>query len=279
MESRLSVRSLTIAAAGALLMFAAAAPHTQGGGSATSQPPQGSPPVPQAPARGNRGGGAPGGGTIVRGPNGEMWGYSDSAFNAGSRWRVHDPDRPQPPVVTPAGPVIIPPPSDAIVLFDGKDLSKWVHARTGQDRRRRVGGSRRLFRDGPGRVDLYARGVRRRAAAHRIRDADPGARHEPESRQQRRQLHGPLRNPDPRLVRQPNLRRRQAGAIYGETPPLVNASRKPGEWQSYDIVFEAPRFTGRPARRPTSPSCANGIVVQNRKEHRHDDGNHDARHI
>ena len=33
-------------------------------------------------------------------------------------------------------------------------------------------------------------------------------------------------------------------AIYGEWPPLVNASRKPGEWQSLDIVFEAPRFTG-----------------------------------
>src|SRR5438105_2427257 len=75
---------------------------------------QGAPSPPQPPDRGNRGarGANPaGGGTIVRGPNGEMWGYSDSAFNAGSRWRIHDPDRPQPPVVTAAGPVTIPPPS------------------------------------------------------------------------------------------------------------------------------------------------------------------------
>jgi hypothetical protein len=34
----------------------------------------------------------------------------------------------------------------------------------------------------------------------------------------------------------------QAGAIYGQTPPLVNASRKPGTWQMYDIIFKAPRF-------------------------------------
>ena len=32
------------------------------------------------------------------------------------------------------------------------------------------------------------------------------------------------------------------GAVYGWKPPLVNASRKPGEWQSYDIIFERPRF-------------------------------------
>ena len=36
----------------------------------------------------------------------------------------------------------------------------------------------------------------------------------------------------------------QAGAVYGQYPPLVNASRKPGEWQTYDIVFHGPRFGG-----------------------------------
>src|SRR5208283_3916355 len=35
-----------------------------------------------------------------------------------------------------------------------------------------------------------------------------------------------------------------SGAIYGQYPPLVNASRKPGQWQSYDITCEAPRFDG-----------------------------------
>ena len=276
MESRLSVRSLTIAAAGALLMFAAAAPHTQGGGSATSQPPQGSPPAPQAPARGNRGGGAPGGGTIVRGPNGEMWGYSDSAFNAGSRWRVHDPDWPQPPVVTPAGPVIIPPPSDAIVLFDGKDLSAWVtRAATGPIARRwavRDG----YFESGPGGsistresfgdVQCTWNSRRRPRCKARARIAAIAASPSwaaTKCRFSTRTTTG----------RTPTAWRRQSTA---STPPLVNAARRPGEWQSYDIVFEAPRFTGLPA--PGSFTILwNGIVVHDRKRTAgHDDGDHDA---
>jgi hypothetical protein len=40
----------------------------------------------------------------------------------------------------------------------------------------------------------------------------------------------------------------QCGALYGQVPPLVNACRKPGEWQSYDVVFTAPRLRGREAR-------------------------------
>ena len=44
-----------------------------------------------------------------------------------------------------------------------------------------------------------------------------------------------------------------AASIYGEWPPTVNARRKPGEWQSYDIIFEAPRFSGRARRQDISP--------------------------
>ena len=45
----------------------------------------------------------------------------------------------------------------------------------------------------------------------------------------------------------------QCGAIYGQTPPLVNACKGPGEWQSYDIIFESPRWddSGSVRRRPT----------------------------
>jgi hypothetical protein len=56
-----------------------------------------------------------------------------------------------------------------------------------------------------------------------------------------------------------------AGAIYGQWPPLVNALRAPGVWQAYDIVFEAPHFTGR-----VTPGYFtilwNGVIVHNRAE-------------
>ena len=103
-------------------------PAGSGGGAPQTATPgreQGAAPV--QPAGAGRGGRAAAQvGTPVRGPDGEVWGYSDTAFNPGSRWRIHDPDRPQPPVVTPGETVSIPPPSDAIVLFGGKDLSAWV---------------------------------------------------------------------------------------------------------------------------------------------------------
>jgi hypothetical protein len=59
----------------------------------------------------------------------------------------------------------------------------------------------------------------------------------------------------------------QAGAIYGQYPPLVNASRKPGEWQTYDIVFEAPRFEGGKLVRPAYATVIhNGVLLHHRRE-------------
>ena len=59
----------------------------------------------------------------------------------------------------------------------------------------------------------------------------------------------------------------QAGALYGQWPPLVNAARPPGEWQTYDIVFEAPRFNGQSLVSPAFTTVIwNGVVAHNRKE-------------
>ena len=60
----------------------------------------------------------------------------------------------------------------------------------------------------------------------------------------------------------------QASSIYKQHIPLVNASRPPGEWQTYDIVFEAPRFTGEGAlERPAYITVLhNGVLVQNHSE-------------
>ena len=55
-----------------------------------------------------------------------------------------------------------------------------------------------------------------------------------------------------------------AAAIYGQTPPLVNAARKPGEWQSFDIVFTAPQFNGDKLLKPAYFTVHwNGVLVQN----------------
>jgi 3-keto-disaccharide hydrolase len=229
----------------------------------------GGPIIQKAAGQGRGGGGAgrggAGQGTPVTGPDGEVWGFSDTAFNPDTRWRIHDPDRPQPPAVTPGETVSIPAPSDAIVLFDGRDLSQWVSR-------------------GPGGVEA--------PAAWTIRDgyfeAQGGTLSTRESFGDV-QLHMEYAIPENVLGASQN--RGNGGvifmgryeiqildsydnrtyadgmmaSIYGEWPPLVNASRKPGEWQSLDIVFEAPRFAGR-----VTPGYFtvfwNGVVVHNRTE-------------
>lgn len=57
----------------------------------------------------------------------------------------------------------------------------------------------------------------------------------------------------------------QAGSIYKQSPPLVNAMRKPGEWNVYDIIYTAPTFTkdGRYRTHPTVTVLHNGVLVQN----------------
>ncbi len=57
----------------------------------------------------------------------------------------------------------------------------------------------------------------------------------------------------------------QASAMYGQFPPLVNASRGPGQWQTYDIVFTAPRFNaGGTLEKPAVVTVFhNGVVVHN----------------
>jgi hypothetical protein len=67
--------------------------------------------------------------------------------------------------------------------------------------------------------------------------------------------------------RNPTYADGQAGAIYGQWPPLANASRKPGEWQTYDIVFDAPKFEDGKLIKPAYLTVFhNGVLVQNHKD-------------
>src|SRR5450759_3278019 len=59
-------------------------------------------------------------------------GYDNTPMIPGSKWRVHDSSRPRPRLVTPGPEVSFPAPSDAIRLFDGKDLSQWATVTRGQ---------------------------------------------------------------------------------------------------------------------------------------------------
>ena len=61
----------------------------------------------------------------------------------------------------------------------------------------------------------------------------------------------------------------QAGALYGQSPPLVNASKGPGQWQSYDIIFESPRWdaSGQLTKKANVTVIHNGVVLHHKKEY------------
>jgi hypothetical protein len=199
------------------------------------------------------------------------WGFKDTPMLPGMPWHVHDPDRPHPRVVTPAaepGGA----PSDAIVLFDGSDLSKWAQRGQGADRdklvdpRWKVGNG--YFELAPRTGDLYTREKFGDCQLH-IEWASP-----PEVRgtSQARGNSGVLLMSRYEVqvldaYNNPTYADGQAGAIYGQWPPLANPARKPGEWNTYDIVFEAPRFEGEKLVKPAFLTVFyNGVMVHNRKE-------------
>ncbi len=200
-------------------------------------------------------------------------GYTDTPFLPGDRWRVHDDARPRPRIVEP-GTASTPdkagaPPSDAIVLFDGTDLSQWVQ--------RGRGGK---ILDPVWKVENGYMELVPKTGSHRTKEAfgdvqlhiewaTPSA---PNGSSQARGNSGVL------LMELYEIQildsydnisyaDGQAGSIYGQYPPLVNASRKPGAWQSYDIVFKAPRFNEGKLEKPAYVTVFhNGILLHHRKE-------------
>ncbi len=169
----------------------------------------------------------------------------------------------EPPVVTP-GAAPGAPPSDAIVLFDGKDLSKWASQKdpaaaapwTVADGAMTVkpGTGGIQTKDGFGSVQLH------------IEWATPDA---VKGESQGRGNSGVfLMNTYEVQVldsfQNPTYFHGQAGSVYKQHKPLVNASRKPGEWQAYDIVFHAPEFDedGKLLKRATFTVFHNGVLVQ-----------------
>ena len=198
-------------------------------------------------------------------------GFTDTPMLPGLPWHVHDPARPHPPVVTP-GATPGAPPSDAVVLFDGRDLSKWAHHGTGADSNTLLP-PKWTVRDG-----YFETGARTGSLYTRESFGDVQLHIEwaaPSSIAGNSQGRG---NSGVYLMslyevqvldtyNNQTYADGQAGAIYGQWPPLANAARPPGEWQTYDIIFEGPRFENGKLVRPAVETVIwNGVVVQNRKE-------------
>jgi len=166
---------------------------------------------------------------------------------------------PEPKVVTP-GATPAEPPSDAIVLFDGKSLEAWQ------------GGDQWLVENGYAVVRKTSIRTKQKfgdcqlhlefATPEKVTGSGQGrgnsgiyfmGRYEV-------QILDSFQNP--------TYFDGQCASIYKQTPPLVNACRKPGEWQTYDIVFQAPRFAedGKLLKPAYVTVFHNGVLVQNHFE-------------
>jgi hypothetical protein len=190
-------------------------------------------------------------------------GYDDTPMQPNGKWRIHDAKRPQPAIVTPAPASANPvqAPSDATVLVGSKDdLSAW----------QMMDGSPVAWtmKDG---VLQTGKGLIRTKADFtdfqlHVEFATPS---EVKGNSQERgnsgvfllgkfeiqvlDSHQNVTYPDG-----------QAAAMYGQYPPLVNASRRPGEWQTYDIVFTAPQFRSGTLDKPAVVTVLhNGVLVHN----------------
>lgn len=183
------------------------------------------------------------------------------AAQQAKEWAVHDESRPTPPVISP-GQNDNAPPSDAIVLFDGTGLSAWKSCKDGSEAKWKV-------QDDYMEVVPKTGGIETRQSFGSC------------------QLHIEWRTPD--VVQGTGQGRGnsgvflmgkyevqvldsydnktyadgQAAAIYGQKPPLVNVCKKPGQWQTYDIIFHAPVFNGAKVATPAAITVLqNGVLVQ-----------------
>lgn len=181
-------------------------------------------------------------------------------------WIDHDRNRPLPPVVTPAVPStpeqVGRAPSDAVVLFDGKDLSQWC-AMDGRP-------SKWVVRDGvmectPG--SGYIRTLRNfgDCQLHLEWAAPVPAKGSGQGRGNSGVFFGLDRYEVQVLdsYENPTYADGSAASVYGQYPPLVNACLPPGQWQTYDIIYTAPRFDeeGRLVSPARLTVLHNGVLV------------------
>lgn len=177
----------------------------------------------------------------------------------GTPYKVHDMERPQPRIVESGGAVSIEPPSDAVVLFDGTNLDAWTSG--GKEpvweikdgvlvAKQKYLESKEKF----GAIQLHFEwklpaGIK----VNGQKGGNSGCYLMGLYEVQILQSHNNKTYPDG-----------QAGALYGQLPPLVNATSPQGEWNSYDITFVPPVYDGDKAVIPAKVTVIhNGVVIQN----------------
>src|SRR4051794_13429338 len=184
-----------------------------------------------------------------------------------SGWRQHDNHRPKPPVVEPAGgSVANPAPKDAVVLFDGTHLGAW---QTPEGRLPGWSVKDGVLETVPGTGPIQTKDKFGDVQLH-VEWAAPNPPHG--TGQDRGNsgifLMGQFEVQVLDSYKADTYADGQAGAIYGQYPPLFNASRPPGQWQAYDIAFRRPRFDS--SGKLTEPARVtlfhNGILVQDNEE-------------
>ncbi len=204
--------------------------------------------------------------------------YGDTP-DAKHAWSVHDMNRPNPPRVTYSAKGI---PSDAVVLFDGTKESfekNWTNGKggpcgwklgdegdfycapgwknDGAAVSRYEHGDCQLHIEWRHDANLTGSGQMRGNSGVFLMGSDKGY----EIQVMDSTLTDPADNKDP------NYADGQAGAVYAENPPLVNAGKFPGQWQTYDIVFHQPVWEGDKLLHPGSVTVFfNGVLVQDHWE-------------
>lgn len=186
-----------------------------------------------------------------------------AAAQTPSGWRAHDLTRPRPAIVTPGqAAAVASPPSDAVVLFDGSGVEAWRNAK-GE-------AAGWVVRDGameavPGAGYVFTRREFGDVQLHVEWAAPAPAKDSGQGRGNSGVfLMGTYELQVLDSYRNDTYPDGQAGAAYGQYPPLVNASLPPGQWQSYDIVFRRPRFdsTGALTAPARMTAFQNGVLIQ-----------------
>jgi Domain of Unknown Function (DUF1080) len=198
-------------------------------------------------------------------------GYTDTPMLPGLPYHVHDPSRPHPTVITP-GAQTGAAPSDAIGLFTGADLSQWTTTKQPASAAATAGKPWKLengyLEVVPGAGDIRTREKFGDVQLHVEWAAPAVVRGTSQNRGNSGIfLQGRYEVQVLDSFENPTYADGQAGAIYGQWPPLVNPVRKPGEWQAYDIVFEAPRVDGGKVVKPAYLTVfLNGVLLHHHKE-------------